>query len=634
MVVYALGLMAKPMLVTLPLVLLLLDYWPLGRMGTAAAAKGMSVATGRQPRRSSFPASLVFEKLPLLLLAVVCCVLTLWAQSKAVVQLGLIPFEWRIANALVSSVAYLRQLFWPVGLNAFYPYLKDNLPAWRVIGALVVLACVSAGALAWRRRRPYLLVGWLWYLGMLVPVIGLVQVGGQAMADRFTYLTQIGLYIALAWGVADVCRSWPYRRWLCGLTSALVLTILMGCAWRQTSFWRDSGTLWTRALACTSQNGLAHTSLAVALAERGQWDEAMAHYRKALEIDPSDARAHNNLGVVLAERGQWDEAMAHYRKALEINPGNIRTHNNVAVALARAGRFDKALAHYRKAVEIDPDDANAHINLGAFLQSRGGLAEAIAHFERAVDLKPHDARAHGKLGMALQSQGRIDEAIDHFQRAVEIEPDDAEAHNRLGVALPSRGRIDEAIDHFQRAVKIEPDDADVHYNFGVALQMLGRIGEATAHFQRAVEIKPDYAEAHNNLGAALAGQGRFHEALTQNRKALKINHDYLQAHSNLAWLLASCPEASLRNGAEAVEHARRADQLCGGRQPIVFDTLAIAYAEAGRFPEALAAARKALDLATQQNRQALAEALRARIALYEAGKPYRQPLSASVPAKP
>jgi tetratricopeptide (TPR) repeat protein len=388
------------------------------------------------------------------------------------------------------------QLFCPVGLAAYYPHPEGDLPVWKVIGALAVLACISAGVLARWRRYPYLLVGWLWYVGMLIPVIGLVQVGKIAMADRYTYLPQIGLCIALAWGTIDVCRSWPYRRWLCGVTSALVLAVLMGCAWRQTSFWCDSETLWPHTIACTSPNWLAH----------------------------------NNFGIALASGGRVDEAVAHYRKALEIKPDYSEAHNNLANALAAQGRLDEAMAHYRKSLEIQPNYPEAYYNLGSILAGCGRLDEAIVQF---------------RWGLAIR------------------------------------------------------DNAEVRYNLGNVLARRGRFDEALAEYRKALEIQPDFAEPHNSL----------------------------------AWLRATCPVASLRNGAEAIEHAQQADQLCGGRRPDVLDSLAAAYAEAGWFPEALVAARKALDLAMRQNKQDLANGLRARIARYEAGKPYRETWSASAPSR-
>ena len=374
------------------------------------------------------------------MLTAASCVATPFTQGEAVTPLDVIPLSSRIANALVSYVVYVGQFFYPVGLAVFYPHPGSSLPIWKALGALVLLVGISAAAVAWRRRCPYVFVGWFWYLGTLVPMIGLVQVGSHAMADRYTYVTQIGLYLALAWGAAQVAASWPYRRWVCGVASALVVFVLMGCAWRQTSYWRDSETLWTHALACTSRNSLAHYNLGVALAGRGQVDEAIAHYRKALEIKPNFAEAHDNLGLALAGRGQVDEAIAHYRKALEIKPDRAEAHYNLGDALAGRGQVDEAIAHFRKALEIKPDFAEAHYNLGVALAGRGQVDEAIAHYRKALEIKPDFAEAHNNLGTVLGQRGRFDEAIAHFQRALEIKPDFAEAHNNLGMALNGKER--------------------------------------------------------------------------------------------------------------------------------------------------------------------------------------------------
>ncbi len=568
-VVFALGLMAKPMLVTLPAVLLLLDYWPLGRF--------------------PFRWQLVTEKLPLLLLASLSCLATLWTQGSAATLDRHIPLAARLTNALVAYVSYLAKLFWPVGLAAYYPHPEGDLPAWEVFGSIVVLAGLSLGAFAYRRRYPYLLVGWLWYVGMLVPVIGIVQVGTQAMADRYTYLTQIGPYLALAWGTAQAVAGWPYRRWVCGIASASVLAVLMGCAWRQTSFWRDSETLWNHTLACTSRNGVAHT----------------------------------NLGNALMRRGRVEEAIAHYQKALQINLNHSEAHNNLANALACQGRMDEALAHYRKSLEIQPDYAEARYNLGNLLARRGQFDEAIVQFRRTLAIADYP-EAHNNLANALSGRGRFNEALAEYQKTLELKPDFADAHWNLGNAFFRRGQMDEALAHFRRAVELKPDFAPAHRDLGSALAKLGRLDEALPCLQKALEIQPDLVDAGTELGMALSRLGRQEEALRQYRKALQIAPRDATAHSRLAWLLATCPELSLRNGAEAVEHAERASQLCGGKRPDVLDALAASYAEAGWFPEALATARRALKLATQQHDQVLANAVQARIDLYESGKPYRQ----------
>ncbi len=402
MVFLALGLMAKPMLVTLPFVLLLLDYWPLDRMALVPGERA-SVLRGRRSGRFSLLARLVLEKVPLLALVVVSCVVTVWAQRQALVSIERLPLWWRLGNASISYATYLVQLLCPVGMAAFYPRLGLELPLWKVFGALLILLGITAAVLLNRRRCPYLLMGWLWYVGTLVPVIGLLQQGSQARADRFTYLTQIGLYIALAWGVADLCRSRPHRRRLCGITAALVLVILMGCAWRQTFFWCDSKTLWTHALACTSDNYVAHSNLGSALVDRGRFDEAIAHYRKALEIQPDNAVVHAGLGTALVSLRRFDEAIGHYRKALEINPDYADAHYFLGVALADQGRFAEALGYYRKALEIEPDNAVVHATLGTALVSQGRFDEAIDHYRNSLEIQPNSAIVHTRLGIALFS---------------------------------------------------------------------------------------------------------------------------------------------------------------------------------------------------------------------------------------
>jgi tetratricopeptide (TPR) repeat protein len=511
---FALGLTAKPMLVTLPFVLLLLDCWPLERIQTLArsASEGnvgwveRSEPHQKDPPkkrwgslRSTHPTiSLLVEKIPLFVLAAASCVVTLAAQRVAIQSLEKVAFSRRVANAAVAYVAYLGKMVYPAGLAVVYPLPKDPPPAWEVAGAVAVLLAISTAAFVVRRKCPYLLFGWLWYLGTLVPVIGLVQVGSQAMADRYTYLTQIGLYAAIAWGVADVARSRPYRRLGLAALSALVAAALMLCAWHQTCYWRNSETLWTRALACTSQNRIAHSNLGLALAERGQVDEAIAHYWKALEIEPDYVEAHCNLGLALAGRGQVDEAIAHYWKALEIEPDYVEAHCNLGIALARRGRVDEAIAHYRRALEINPDYAEAHNNLGNALAGHGKIDEAIAEYRKALKINPDYVDAHYNLALALAARGQVDEAIAQYRRALEIKPDFAMAHNNLGFALAGRGDVDEAIAQYRRALEIKPGYVEAQCNLGLALAGRGQVDEALVHYRKALAL----ALARNNMTLA------------------------------------------------------------------------------------------------------------------------------------
>jgi tetratricopeptide (TPR) repeat protein len=351
---FALGLMAKPMLVTLPFVLLLLDYWPLGRMpvsrwgGSCTATTEATVQLSPQQGHAAFR-RLIAEKLPLLILAAASCIVTSFAQDPSIAVSKYLPISARIANALVSYVDYLGQFFYPVGLAAFYPHPESGLPIWKVAGALLVLAGISAAAWIGRRRCPYLLVGWLWYVGMLVPVIGLVQVGDQARADRYTYLPQIGLVIALVWGATAAGQKFlpagknvDYRRWLGGAASVLAVIILAAIAWRQTSYWRDSETLWTHTVACTTHNATAQYNLGVTLAQRGDIPDAIECFREALAIQPRSGDAENNLGVLLAQSGRLDEATRHFQAAVKIRPDLIDAHNNLRMAIEQQNRFRRA----------------------------------------------------------------------------------------------------------------------------------------------------------------------------------------------------------------------------------------------------------------------------------------------------
>jgi tetratricopeptide (TPR) repeat protein len=602
-VAFLLALLSKPSVVTLPFVLLLLDYWPLHRA---------------EPRKLS---GLVLEKIPLLALAAGACAMTVLTEGKAIAFNANISMPARIGNALVYYAVYLRQMVWPGGLAVFYPQLKKGYPVWTIAFSFLLLALITGGVLAFRRKRRWLLAGWLWYLGMLAPMIGIVQVSASGHADRFTYLPQIGIYVAVTWLVAE----WRLSRVALGGLMTAVLGVLLICAWKQTTYWRSNETLWTHTLDCTTGNDLAQYNLGLALFDKGRVDEAIIHYQKALEISADYAEAHNNLGAALFRKGRVDEAITHYQKALEISADYADARNNLGAALFDKGKVDEAIVHYQEALKLKPDFAEAHHNLGLAICQKGGVDAAIVQFQEALKLKPGFAEAHNNLAYALLQKGRVDEAMTHCQQAVQIRPDLAEAHNSLGTALFQKGRVDEAITQYQQTLQIKPDYADAQLNLGNALLQKGQADEAVAHFQRALEINPNNAGIHLNLGLCFYRLGRMEEAILQYQKALKIEPASPRVQNNLAWILATCPEASLRNGGKAVELARQANELTGGNNPISLHTLAAAYAEAGRFPEAVETAQRALDLAGAQSNTRLAGQLQFEMELYQAGSPYHLP---------
>jgi Flp pilus assembly protein TadD len=430
-VFFALGLMAKPMVVTLPFVLLLLDYWPLGRLQW----KNMRSANDAAIPRSSF-FRLLWEKIPLFALTAVITVATIVVQEKvgALKSLETFPLNTRIANALVSYASYMVKMIWPSNLAVYYPH-PHTIPFWQIAGSGLLLICVSVLVVKATKNRPYLAVGWLWYLGTLVPVIGLVQVGSQAMADRYTYVSLIGLFIMIAWGVPSVLTGWRYRRTACALGSAI---LLLGCAvgtWRQIGHWQNSVTLFQHTVRVTSDNHFAHNNLGVALATRGRLAEAIYHYFQALRLKADRAEVHNNLGNALAAQGNVDRAMNHYYQALKIDSNNARAYNNLGNLLVNQGKTEEAIEHYTKALRLKPDYAGAHYNLGNILANQGKTEEAINHFTEALRIMPYWAGAHNNLGVVLEHRGRLEEAIDHYHEALRLNPDYAKARNNLERAL-------------------------------------------------------------------------------------------------------------------------------------------------------------------------------------------------------
>jgi Flp pilus assembly protein TadD len=406
LVSFALGLMAKPMLVTLPFVLLLLDYWPLQRyqFGHSEANPRKSINNSHQ---RLIPLHLIREKVPFFVLAAASSVVTFLAQQSggAVTPLDKLALSVRMANALVSYVSYMGKMIWPIRLAVIYPH-PGTLPIWQAAAAGLLLVCISVFVIRTARRSPYLAVGWLWYLGTLVPVIGVVQVGKQCMADRYTYVPLIGLFVIIAWGIADVAKRWSYQRLVLAISTGVVLLALMVCTWFQVTHWRDSISLFTHTLDVTGEN----------------------------------YEAHNNLGVARGEQGRFKEAVGHFSKALQIMPNYAVTHNNIGSVLARRGNLEEAIGHFSKALQLDPRLAEAHICMGVALSRQGSVNGAIDHFSRALEIRPDNVELRNNLGVALARQGRLDEAIDHFSRALRVKPDNLEVRSNLIRALRLAGK--------------------------------------------------------------------------------------------------------------------------------------------------------------------------------------------------
>ncbi len=508
LILFALGLMSKPMLVTLPFVLLLLDYWPLRRLKfqDSSALPGRTGASALK-RNAGWElnalGSLIWEKAPFLALSLVSSVVTFAAQQKGGAVSTSISLNARLANALISYARYLGKAIWPEKLSVLYPH-PGHWPAWQVVAAAALLLAFSAGAIALARSRPYLAVGWFWFAGTLVPVIGIIQVGIQSMADRYTYVPLIGLLIMVVWGIGEL---FPERPGLAKPMAAAALSIV-ACALlsvRQLQHWRNSETLFRHAVQVTKNNYLAYNNLGFYLSGQGKMEEAMENYRLALTIEPNYEDAQNNLGYALAGQKKYPEAIEHYQAALRVRPNHVEVHNNLGNALADIGKLDEAIAHYLIVLKQQPDHADAHNNLGIALAMQGKLEEAIGHFHEAIRCRPSYASAHSNLGNALAAQHKMDAAIAEYQEALRLKADDAQAHNNLANALTEQGRLQEAVGHYQEALRLNADNPEAHCNLGAVLARQGKKEAAIAHFEAALQLRPDFPEARKQLAELSAG---------------------------------------------------------------------------------------------------------------------------------
>ncbi len=534
---FAMALMAKSMWVTLPLVFLLLDYWPLGRMGSSpsnAAGDGAHSTTGAAARTSV--RKLLIEKIPFFALSAAASVAT-YSFQRDYGTLGRVETLsiWdRGANGLVSAALYLGKTVWPVNLSVHYPhpYVPGTggtpYEGWQVAVAAALLVAISASL--WRTHgAPYARVGWLWYLGTLVPVIGVVQVGTQGMADRYTYLPLIGVFIALAWGALDLGRRAGLRgktlERVAGGGAVLVLAACTACTASQLRHWRDSERLFGHALDLNPNDSKIHLDLGFALQSQGRIVEAIAHYRRALETRPEFALAHLNWGTALAWDGQLEGAVDQYRRALVVEPDYAHAHLNLGGALQALGRIDEAIASLERALALRPNDAIAWVNLGSAFRERGDPEAAMGHYRHALEVWPDHVPAHAELAATLRMLGQRDGAVGQYRKWLEAHPENADAHVNLGGILFSMGRIEEAIAHYRRALAAEPDSAVAHYSLGNALGSKGQLREAVAHFRRTLEIRPDYLDARNNLELALrlqAGEARAQWSQRQRSASVEV----------------------------------------------------------------------------------------------------------------
>jgi tetratricopeptide (TPR) repeat protein len=681
----ALGLLAKPMLVTVPFLLLLLDYWPLLRLNGHLRRQGdeSSSSGRRRGDRLDYVYGPIVEKIPLLCLVAAAAVLTFYAQhtGKTVISMDAIGLKLRIENAIISYVRYLIMLVWPSSLAVFYPYPGSDYPLWQASGAAILLIGLTGIALLYAAVRPYMIVGWLWYLASLVPVIGLIQVGAQALADRYTYLPAIGVFLAVVWLGADVCRVCKVPSIVCGAVCSAMLAIFCLVTWHQEGIWRDGMALWQHALAVTPGNYVAYTDYGYVLSFSERLEEAREYFLKAHELRLDLAEPHYNLAAVCEKLDSMDEARQNYERAIQLKPDYAECYFQLGRLLAKEGKTKEAIPYYEKATAIKPNYAEAEEGLAWALSQQGLLDDSIMHYGKALQSKPNDANLLCNLGLVLTRLGRTSEAIDQFHRALQDDPEMTEARQGMAECFVAEGRLGEAIQQcesvlekddsnakvrtllgairqqqgdwqgaeecFRQALQYDPNMVEALNGLGSVFWIKGDLEKAREHFERAIRLNPSSTVGQSNLGMVLAQQGKFDEAARHYGEALQGKPDDVVSRAKFginlyragkqaealdqfrrvnqtAWQLATNPDPRIRNGRLALGLVQPMVQVTKERDAELLDTMGAAWAELGNFPEARRVAQKALELLKTQDAAPQRTAIEKHLQSYELGQPFRE----------
>jgi tetratricopeptide (TPR) repeat protein len=521
---FSMGLMAKPMVVTLPFVLLLLDYWPLGRLQLQQQNDRENLPQSTTVSCSRTVFHLVIEKIPLFILAAASSIVTFLVQRSAgaMIRGENYSLNTRISNAFVSYLGYIIKMVYPSRLAVLYPHPGDNLPVWQPVVSFLIIAMVSVGVIYTARRYRYLTVGWFWYLGTLVPVIGLIQIGSQAMADRYTYLPSIGIFIIVAWSVAELTTKCSFRNLALGVTAGIVLVSLSICTLIQLCYWRNTLTLYEHTLKVTENNYIIHNNYGCSLDENGKLDQAIKNFNEALRIKPNYVAALINLGVAMKKKGKITEAIEKWERVLELNPYNPSAHSNLGLVMAQQGKYNEAIKHFNDALQAKPNFPGVHYILGIIYDKMGNYDMAIQNYNNVIRLEPSNLDARFNLALTCTKMGRYDSAIQNYNDILQINPNHAGAINNLGMILKEQGKISEAVKKWERVLQIEPDNLRVHFNIGLAMAEQGKYDLAIKHYIEALRIEPDWPELLEALADSYAAAGDFSKAIETAEKALAL----------------------------------------------------------------------------------------------------------------
>lgn len=480
---YIFGLMTKPMLVTLPFVLLLLDIWPLKRPELITTAEHM------QPHEWwSGLLALIHEKVPLFFLAGAAIIVTILAQKNvgSISNLESIPLYIRVENATISYMAYLVKMIWPIHLALFYPYPR-MVNLYKVITACVLLIGITWMVVLNISRFPFLFVGWFWYLGTLAPVIGIIQVGSQSMADRYTYVPLIGIFILIVWGLSKLLGQLRSARYILAGIYCAIVPVIMWFTWLQTGYWASNISVFSHAVDVTNDNYLAHNSLGVALCEHGEFDAGIKHYMEALRVYPEHVQAHNNLGAALVEEGKYKDSIGHFRKALQIDPGFVSAHYNLGIAYYAIGKLDEAIKQYQEVLRLVPQYPEASLKMATAITKQRKINDAIARLNDALKINPQDYTILCKVAELYNDEGNTKEAINHYESALSVNPGLTRILQVLVILYAENGEYDKSLLLLHRMAKLNPDDPDVYYNIACIYSRQGRVDSAVMWLSEAIK---------------------------------------------------------------------------------------------------------------------------------------------------
>jgi tetratricopeptide (TPR) repeat protein len=583
---FACALMSKPMVITLPIVMILLDYWPLDRLQSrkivttipevipVCADQGMkknkfkkedlkkNISPPRVQKLSEpkiagiIPIWQLWEKIPFFILSIVMIIITLYNPSTLDMSgthyLKQFPLLSRLANAPVAFVTYLEKTFWPHDMTVFYPF-SEQIPLWQVLGASLLILIITAAVIVMIKRLPYLFAGWMWFSVTITPVIGIIQisrVAPYAMADRYHYLPSIGLGVMLAWGIPALISSEAIRKKVLFPAGIIFLGVISFISWTQCGYWKDSFELFKHALQVTKDNALAHHSFGRSLLIKGKIEEAIDHFNEAIRLTPDDMIPYFNRGAAYAKAGKHQRAIEDYTEVIRLKPDDADAYNNRGLSFGELGKHQRAIEDYTKAILLKPDDANAYYNRGIACGELGQYQSAIEDYNEAIRLKPDNAEAYSNRGVAYDKLGQHQRAIEDYKQATRLNPDSAQTYYNRGITCGELGQYQSAIEDYNEAIRLKPNYVDAYINRGIAYAYLGQHQRAIEDYTEVIRLQPDNAEAYSNRGVAYVNLNQYQSAIGDYNEAIRLKPDNADAYNNrgITYLLQSkemlaCPDA-------------------------------------------------------------------------------------------